>query len=456
MADIARRSLITREKVGWVLYDWANSAFVLCVITVIGSAYFVELFRSAARQAGDLLVGDQPAMAVLGMVLPAASVWSFIVGGSALVVALSSPFLGAIADAAGARKKFLQTYCLIGVLATLALWFGLPWWAVGLLILAGNIAFEGGNVFYNAFLPDIASPAEQDMVSSAGYAAGYVGGVLVLIISLFVFILPSRDVHTPFLLIGLWWGGFALVAFALLREQPGRTSPRSGGNLTSEAWRELKTTARNVRNYPQAALFLVAFLLYNYGVMTIITNATPFALDNIYVDRSLSAKVEMTHLIPAIIIVQLIAVPGSFFCAWLATRFGEKPAIYFTLVVFTAVVAYGQVIEILSEFYVMAMLIGVVLGGVQAISRSVFASLIPRGKNAEFFAFFALSGKFSAVVGPFIYGLSVWLAGSTRIALLSLVIFFVLGGAILYFVDLAAGREQALAAGNGATLDGKR
>ena len=226
--------------------------------------------------------------------------------------------------------------------------------------------------------------------------------------------------------------------------------------MVSEAWRELKTTARNVRNYPQAALFLVAFLLYNDGVMTIITNATPFALDNIYVDSSLSAKVEMTHLIPAIIIVQLIAVPGSFFCAWLATRFGEKLAIYFTLVVFTAVVAYGQVIEILSEFYVMAMLIGMVLGGVQAISRSVFASLIPRGKNAEFFAFFALSGKFSAVVGPFIYGLSVWLAGSTRIALLSLVIFFILGGAILYFVDIAAGREQALAAGYGTTPDAKR
>ena len=335
------RSFLSRERTGWILYDWANSAYVLCVITVIGSAYFVGLFRSAAVRSGNLLVGGEPAMSVAGMVLPASAAWSFIVAGSALFVALTSPFLGAIADAAGARKRFLQTYCLVGVCATVALWFSLPWWAVGLLILLGNIAFEGGNVFYNAFLPDIAKPGQQDMVSSAGFAAGYLGGVIVLIFSLFVFILPSKDVHTPFLLIGLWWGGFAIVAFALLREDPGRSTVRNPAQLIGAAWNELVATVRNVRRFPQAGLFLLAFLLYNDGVITIITNATPFALDNVYVDRALSSKVEMADLIPAIIMVQLVAVPGSLVCGWLAGRYGEKAAIYFTLVVFTGVIAYA-------------------------------------------------------------------------------------------------------------------
>ena len=229
------RSFLSRERTGWILYDWANSAYVLCVITVIGSAYFVGLFRSAAVRSGNLLVGGEPAMSVAGMVLPASAAWSFIVAGSALFVALTSPFLGAIADAVGARKRFLQTYCLVGVCATVALWFSLPWWAVGLLILLGNIAFEGGNVFYNAFLPDIAKPGQQDMVSSAGFAAGYLGGVIVLIFSLFVFILPSKDVHTPFLLIGLWWGGFAIVAFALLREAPGRSTVGAAAQAAFDA-----------------------------------------------------------------------------------------------------------------------------------------------------------------------------------------------------------------------------
>jgi UMF1 family MFS transporter len=445
------RSIATRERLGWVLYDWADSAFVLCVITVIGSAYFVGVFEAEAERAGALKVGDALALAIGGVAVTAEAAWSFIIAASALIVALSSPLLGAIADATGSKKRFLQVYCLSGALATAALWWGLPWWAVGLMILIGNIGFEGGIVFYNAFLPEIAPPGEQDLVSSWGYALGYIGGVIVLIAAL-LFLVPGAlvaqlgNVRDSFILVALWWGGFAWITFSALQERPGRARWREAVAVVRAAGRELAATVHGIGRYPNAALFLLAFLFYNDGIATLISNATPYALQNVYLDRTLTEKVGLSQLIPAIILVQLVAFPGSLWCGWLAARYGEKRTIYFTLAVFTAVVAYGQVIQVVSEFYVMAALIGLVLGGAQAISRSLFASLIPRGKNAEFFAFFALSAKFSAMIGPLTYGLILLLTGSTREALLSLVAFFVLGGTILAAVNVQRGREQARAA----------
>ncbi len=449
------KTIAPRERLGWVVYDWANSAFVLCVITVIGSAYFVGVFGAAAREGPPLRVGEAPALDFAGILLTAEAAWSFLIAASALVVALSSPLLGAIADGIGAKKRFLQVYCAVGVAATLGLWWGWPWWAVGLLILIGNIGFEGGNVYYNAFLPEIAPPGERDLLSSVGYAFGYLGGVIVLIAALLFFVPDAMvaqlgDVHDVFLVIGLWWGGFALITFATVRDRPAARKAGGLGGVIAEAWRELVRTVRGIRNYPNAALFLLAFLFYNDGIATLISNATPYALQNIYLDSSLTEKVGLSQLIPAIIIVQLVAFPGSLFCGWLATRFGEKAAIYFTLAVFTGVVAYGQVIQLITEFYVMSALIGLVLGGAQAVSRALFASLIPEGKSAEFFAFFALSAKFSAMIGPLVYGLLLLLTGSTRAALLSLVIFFIVGGGLLALVDVTEGREQARLAGSAA------
>ena len=441
------RTIATRERMGWVLYDWADSAYVLCVITVIGSAYFVGLFEAAAERAGDLRLGPAPALRVAGLALTAEAAWSLVVGLSALIVAVSSPLLGAIADVSGVKKRFLQAYCVLGVAATLGLWFALPWWAVGLLILISNVGFEGGNVFYNGFLPEIAGAGARDQVSSAGYAFGYLGGVIVLIASLAFFVPPRGSVNDAFLLVGLWWGGFALITFALLVERPVQR-PRAGlRRLTADAWRELKTTVGEVRQVPQAALFLVAFLLYNDGIATLISNVTPYALQNIYLDAALTEKITLNELIPAIILVQIIAFPGSIFCGWLATRYGEKPTIYFTLAVFTGVVTYGQVAQLVSQFYVMAAMIGVVLGGAQAISRALFASFVPPGKSAEFFGFFAISSKFSAMIGPLIYGGLLLLTGDTRLAILSLTVFFLAGGTVLYFVNVEKGRADAAQAG---------
>jgi len=431
----------TRERLGWVVYDWANSAFVLCVVTVLGSAYFVGVFQAAARH-GGATVGEEPALVLAGLPVTAEAAWSFVIAAAALLVAVCSPFLGAIADAWGARKRFLQAFCALGVAATAALWWGGPWWWVGLLILLGIVGFEGGNVYYNAFLPDIAGGRDEDMVSATGYAAGYVGGVLVLIAALAWFVPPRGDIHHAFLLIALWWGGFALVTFALLRERPGRP-PAGGGGTLRQAARELARTVGSVRRYRNAGLFLLAFLLYNDGIATLISNVTPYALQNIYLDRSLTRRIGLEEMIGAIILVQVVAFPGAMLCGWLATRLGDKRALYLMLAVFTGVVAYGQVAQVVRELYVLAALIGLVLGGAQAVSRSLYSRFVPAGRNAEFFSFFALSQKFSAMFGPLFYGLSVLLTGSTRLALLSLVVFFVAGGAVLSLVNVQQGQAEA-------------
>lgn len=436
-----RSTLRTRERWGWVLYDWANSAFSLCVITVIGSAYFVGLFEAAAQEAGDLMLGPAPALRVGGVALTAEAAWSLLMGASAFIVAVSSPLLGSLADGMGAKRGFLRTYAIVGVLATLALWLSLPWWAVGLLILLANVGYEGGNVYYNAFLPDIAGMHEQEVLSSAAFAAGYLGGVVVLIASLVLFI--PEQVTASFLLVGAWWGAFAALTLAWLQERPARRPGERAGEQIASAWREVVFTVRHVARYRQAAWFLLAFLLYNDGIATLIANATPFALQNIYLDEARTQPITLDWLIGAIIMIQFIAFPGALFCGWLATRYGEKRALYFTLAVFTGVVTYGQVIYHVVEFYVMAALIGVVLGGAQAISRSLFAKLVPPGRNAEFFAFFALSSKFSAVIGPLVYGGLLLLTGDTRLSIWSLTIFFLLGAAMLYRVNVAEGRAEA-------------
>ena len=437
------RSLLTRERIGWITYDWANSAFVLCVITVLGSAFFVAVFEKTAEEAGGLRNGPALAMDFGGILLTAEAAWSLVVATAALFVAISSPILGAIADAHGSKKKFLQVYWLLGVAATLALWFPVPWWAIGVLILLGNIGFEGGNVFYNAFLPQLAKPGEQDLLSSAGYSAGYLGGVLVLIASLAFFVPPRGSVTDAFVLIGVWWGVFGLVTFYLLPEYPAQVKERHPGQPVISAFREISSTVRNFRQYPQAGLFLLAFLFYNDGIATLISNATPYAMQNIYLDETLTQKIGLGQLIPAIIMIQVVAIPSSLLFGWIATRFTEKTAIYLALGIFLIVVTYGQVAQVLSEFYLMAFFIGLVLAGSQAISRSVFASLVPVGKQAEFFAFFALSSKFSAFAGPMIYGFLLLLTGDTRVALLSLSIFFLLGGLVLFFVNVEQGVKQA-------------
>jgi UMF1 family MFS transporter len=274
--------------------------------------------------------------------------------------------------------------------------------------------------------------------------------VLALIGCLIFFVPPRGDVHQAFLLVAAWWGGFALLTFALLRERPPNGQRAAGAGALralASTWRQLRGTVRELTHMPQALRFLLAYLFYNDGIATLISNATPYALQNIYLDPALTQHITLNELIPAIIMIQLIAFPGSIFTGWLAGRIGEKPTLFATLAVFTGVVSYGQVVTRVEEFYVMCALIGLVLGGAQAISRSLFASFVPHGRSAEFFAFFALSDKVSAMLGPLVYGGLLLLTGNTRLSLLSLTVFFVAGGTLLYTVNIPRGRADAARAG---------
>jgi UMF1 family MFS transporter len=420
------------------------------VVTVIGAQYFIYVFEESAKAKGDLRVGPAIAMNILGATLPGEAVWSFIVSAAALIVVLTSPLLGALADGWRVKKRFLQTYCLMGAAATVCLVVPQPWWVIGLLILVGAVGFEGGNVYYNAFLPEIADADSQTRLSSWGFAAGYIGGVVVLIASLVLFTStvlkePVGSIRYSFLLVALWWGGFGLLSCALIQER--NTGPLKGGLhwALTQSWRELSTTLRHLTRYPQTVKFLVAFLLYNDGIATLISNVTPYALQNIYLDATYTQKIGTAQLILAIVMVQLVAFPGSLFFGWLAGRIGQKYAICIALSVFIFGVSYAQVAKVVSEFYILAALVGVVLGGSQAVSRALFAGFVPEGKSAEFFSFFALSDRVSAMGGPLVYGLLVWLTGNTRIALLSLTLFFAIGGVILLLVNVEDGRRRAQA-----------
>jgi UMF1 family MFS transporter len=324
----------------------------------------------------------------------------------------------------------------------------MAWWGIAILIIAGMVGFEAGNVFYNGFLPEIAPPEEQSAVSSMGFAAGYLGGVLALLLALALFtpLIFSRPIGPGrfiFALVGIWWGGFALLTFALLDER--RASRRRIGAWRSigQAFRDFGHTLGLLARHPHALRFLFAYLLYNDGVATLISNVTPYAMQNIYLDATSNQHIGTVQLVAAIILVQVIALPGSLFCGWLALRIGDKATILWTLAVFTAVVAYGQIARTVFEFYLLAAAIGLVLGGCQAISRGLFSSFIPAGRTAEFFAIFAMSDKVSAMLGPLTYGTLLVLTGNTRIALASLAVFFIAGGILLSTVSVAEGRRHA-------------
>ncbi len=424
----------------WIFYDWANSAFVLCVMTVLGSAWFIALFERAAEEAGGLRVGPALALQLFGIKWTAEAFWSMLVGVSAGVAAFSALFLGAAADAQGRHKQFALTFCLLGSVATASQVFS-PWWGnstwvvVALLIFIGNVGYESSNVFYNAYLPKLAAdPQKSAQLSSVGYAMGYAGGALVLLLILAWFI--PQHLPAAFLLVGLWWGGFGTASLGWLpTTTPSRTNVKGLLNHLKESFRHLQRNAHALR-------FLLAFLLYNDGVATLISNATPYALQNIYTDASLTQKVGIQHLIPMILIIQLMNIPGSLFLGWLTNRSSEKTTIFLSLVAFSITILLAQWIRTLTALYGLAVLIGLFLGGLQAISRSLFASFIPKGKEAEYFSFFAFSARFSAMLGPLVFGGLVLISGDTRPALLSLNVFFLAGGLLLAFVNPVKARSM--------------
>jgi UMF1 family MFS transporter len=365
-----------------------------------------------------------------------------------VIIALLSPVLGTIADQAAAKKRFLAAFMALGVVAVGAMFFierGDWVLASGLFILA-NIGVNGSFVFYDAFLPHIAREDEIDRVSTAGYALGYVGGGILLALNLAWiqkpewFGLPHGEGLSPsqltlptrlaFLSVALWWVVFSIPFFRRVPEPP-RHGTATRVSVVA-AFRNLGVTLRHLGQYRQALLMLVAFLIYNDGIGTIIRMAAVYGTE---------IGIPQSALIASILLVQFVGIPFAFLFGSLAGRIGAKRAIFIGLVAYGGISVLGYYMTTATHFLVLAILVGMVQGGTQALSRSLFASMIPKQQSAEFFGFFAVVEKFAGIFGPLIFAATLAISGSSRNALLSVIAFFVVGGALLHFVDVKEGQQ---------------
>ena len=423
---LARLGLNRPELRAWVLYDLANSVFWTTIVAAVFPIYFQ---RVAAA--------DLPPNIATSRYLIATTI-------AISIVALAAPILGALADTRPLKKRLLGMFMAAGVAASASMFAVREGdWQLGLvLFVIGNIGVAGSIVFYDALLPHVARREEMDRVSSAGYAIGYLGGGVLLAFNLTMiqrpqwFGIPDAGVATRlgFVSVAIWWVVFSIPLFRRVPEPPVPPQARmSAGAALAQSMRQLAQTFRELRKYRQATLLLLAFFLYNDGIQTIIRVATIYGAE-IGIDQS--------ALIGALMLVQFVGVPCSFAFGALAGRIGAKRGIMLGLTAYMAVLTFTYYMSSAREFYILAGAVGVIQGGTQALSRSLFASMIPRHKSSEFFAFFGVFERYAGLLGPFIFGL---LAGfnSSRTAILTLFPFFIAGMFLLAKVDVAAGHTEA-------------
>jgi len=425
------------EQRAWYVYDWANSAFSTSVVTVFLGPYLTSLARAAA--APDGLVHP------FGIPVAPQSYWPYLVSLSVLLQVFFLPAFGALADSSRRKREMLAALAWTGSAATTALFALGPssYLAGGALFLAANIAFGGSIVIYNSFLPEIATAAERDRVSSRGWGAGYLGGGLLLAAHLALFtnaeawgLSTGQAVRIALASSGLWWGLFTIIPFAGIHNRGPRKQAR--GPLLASGFGQLARTLRQLRHYPQTLLFLAAYLIYNDGIQTVINMATQFGSEEL--------KLPLRTLTAAILLTQFVAIAGALGFDRLAARTGSRRAIMWSLVVWLATLGYVyRYVQTGAQFIAAAALIGLVLGGTQALSRSLYSFLIPPGQEAEYFSLYEISDKGTSWLGPLFLGLTLQWTGSFRLAILSLVVFFLAGLALLSRVDA---RRAALAAGN--------
>jgi UMF1 family MFS transporter len=433
----------TRQVWGWALYDWANSAFA----TTVMAGFFPVFFKSYWSAGTD--VNTSTAQLGLGNSL------------ASLVVALMAPVLGAVADRGNARKKFLIVFAYLGVLATAALYVvGQGHWEMAILVYSvGILGFSGANVFYDSLLPEVADEGDIDFVSGLGFAVGYLGGgmlfslnVLTVLKAEMFGLTPASAVRLSFLSVALWWGAFTLFTVFWVKETPHSPDGARTGNMFFAGFRQLAGTFRKTRHLKTVFLFLVAYWLYIDGVDTIIRMA---------VDYGLSLGFASNDLILALLITQFVGFPSALIFGRLGERWNVRKSIFLAIGIYMFITVWGVLMTRKSEFYVLAILIGTVQGGIQALSRSYYSRLIPKGQAGEFYGFYNMLGKFAAILGPALIGL-VGLAAkwwfmppmpspaqvtaveqaASRLSIGSLLILFLVGGTLLYFVDEEKGKRE--------------
>lgn len=426
-----------REIFGWAMYDWANSAFSTTVGTVFLGPYVAGLAADVAKTFPDGLAR------FFGIPVAPDSFLPYCISFSVGLQVLFLPILGAIADYSHLRKRMMQLFATLGALATIAMFFiiGDLWWLGGVLFILANLSFGASIVLYNSYLPDIASEDQRDRVSSYGWAIGYLGGGLLLLLNLILFqfrkqigLETALAVRINLASAGVWWLGWSFLTWARLRTRHARRSLPSGENYVSIGFKQLRQTFREANKYPETLRFLLAYLIYNDGIQTVISISAVFAAAPLI--RG-GLEIEQGTLTMVILMIQFVAFGGALFWGRLANRVGARNAILISLVIWAVVVTYAyfglQGDSRVTEFWVLGGVIALVLGGSQAISRSLFAQMIPPGKEAEFFSFYEVSERGTSWLGPLLFGLVNQVLGSLRPAILSLIFFFVVGLILLAF-----------------------
>lgn len=426
-----------REIRGWAMYDWANSAFSTTVGTVFLGPYVTELARSAA--------GPDGMARFLGLSIAPASFMGFAISLSVLLQVFFLPILGAIADYSHIRKQMLMLFATMGASATIAMFFVTApvWWLGGVLFVFANLCFGASMVFYNAYLPDIASPEQRDRVSSFGWAMGYLGGGLLLLFNLIFFqfhdalgISSGMAVRINLASAGLWWLGFSTFTWRRLRSRRPQRELPAETSYFRVGFKQLGQTLKELRLFPQTVRFLIAYLIYNDGVQTVIAMSAIFGAEELGLDVGTLSMV--------ILIVQFVAFFGALFFGWLAGKIGAKRALVTSLVIWSVVViyAYGFLFDA-AGFFILGVAVGTVLGGSQALSRSLFSQMIPIGREAEYFSLYEISERGTSWLGPFVFAIVNQFTGNLRLAILSVILFFVVGLVLLILTNTVEAIAEA-------------
>lgn len=500
MSAIAKPMVNNRREIfGWAMYDWANSAFSTTVVTVFLGPYLTAITKAAADAKGLVYL--------LGVPIRYDSYFTYCISASVLLEVTFLPVLGALADYSHMRKQLMQLFCIIGSLSTILMFFIQPgWqWLGGLLFLLANLAFGASIVFYNSYLPNIANEDERDRVSSFGWAMGYLGGGLLLLLNLVMYLMAATLGLTQSMVArislasaGVWWLGFSFITFATLRRRhPVRQLP-PGYTYFSIGFKQLSDLMevpaslvaalmllplaipvlfilkvpifiallpalgpisvlvifiiRKSRTLPEAMKFLVAYLLYNDGIQTVISVSAIFAAQEL--------GMSSTNLILVILMIQFVAFIGALGFGWLSQHLGTKNTILLSLVIWSLVVVYAyagmkSTAIVLGmeqrqlEFWLLGFVIALVLGGSQALSRSLFAQMIPADQEAEFYSFYEISERGTSWLGTFTFGVVNQLFSSMRLGIVSVIIFFLVGLALLPLVNVKKAMEQSARASVG-------
>jgi UMF1 family MFS transporter len=420
---------------GWAMYDWANSVYNLVITSTIFPAYY----EAVTGDGNDATSNDT--VHLFGREFVNTSLYNYALGIAFLIVAIMSPLLSSIADYKGNKKQFLFFFCTMGSAACSAMYFfdkhNLAYGLTCLIIAC--IGFWASLVFYNSYLPEIAAPEDQDKVSAKGFAMGYIGSVILQIIC-FVFVLKpelfgitvGKASQVSFLLVGIWWWGFGQFALSRLpKGTPAAVNP-DRGNIITHGYKELNKVWKQLSHLPILKKYLGAFFFYNMGVQTVMLAATLYGKSEL--------NIPTTNLIIAILIIQLVAIPGAYLIAKLSEKIGNFKALMFTVVfwILMCVIGYNLPRNGINEFYGLAVLVGFVMGGIQSLSRSTYAKLMPETKDTtSFFSFYDVTEKIAIVIGMFSFGYINELTGSQRSSVLALVVFFVIGLILLINASVA-------------------